>query len=250
MTEQPSKPKVLVVDDEPQILESIHDLLENDFDVVVSADARQAVDFLKDAQVAVILADQRMPKLTGSEFLAQARELSDATRILITGYVDIDALIRAVNDGQIHSYVPKPWEPADLRVTVLKAATHAREIGQRKRAAEVVAEQQEALARSEAAYRQQTKILRSILDSMGDGVLVTDETGKMLLLNPAAEQIVGQGAQDTPHSEWVERSESISPEQTRFIQPTNYHWRGPCAGRLRMRSSCLSGMRRRRNPHW
>ena len=205
MTEQLYKPRVLVVDDEPQILESIHALLEDDFDVVVSNDATQAVEFLRDAKIAVILADQRMPKLTGGEFLAKAREICDATRILITGYVDIDALIRAVNDGQIHSYVPKPWEPANLKVTVLKAAVYAKEITQRKRAAEIVAEQQEALARSEAAYRQQTKILRSILDSMSDGVLVTDDGGKMVLLNPAAEQMVGRSAGGTPQSQWVER---------------------------------------------
>jgi signal transduction histidine kinase/response regulator RpfG family c-di-GMP phosphodiesterase len=212
MTEQPYKPRVLVVDDEPQILQSIHALLEDDFEVVVSSDAAQAVEFLKNAQIAVILADQRMPKITGNEFLAQAREISDATRILITGYVDIDALIRAVNDGQIHSYVPKPWEPANLKVTVLKAATYSKEISQRKKAAEIVADQQKALARSEAAYRQQTKILRSVLDSMGDGVLVADETGKMLLLNPAAEQLVGRGAENTPQSEWVERYGIYLPE--------------------------------------
>jgi len=123
VTEQTYKPTVLVVDDEPQILESIHALLEDDFDVVVSTDAMEAVELLRNAQIAVILADQRMPNLTGGEFLAKAREVCDATRILITGYVDIDALIRAVNDGQIHSYVPKPWEPANLKVTVLKAAT-------------------------------------------------------------------------------------------------------------------------------
>src|SRR6202034_188452 len=197
MTEQSYKPRVLVVDDEPQILESIQDLLEDDFDVVISTDASEAVNVLKDAQIAVILADQRMPKLTGGEFLAKARELCDATRILITGYVDIDALIRAVNDGQIHSYVPKPWEPANLKVTVFKAASYAREVSQRKKAAEVVAEQQEALARSEAAYREQTKILRSVLDSMGDGVLVTDDSGKMVLLNPAAEHMVGRTAAGT-----------------------------------------------------
>jgi signal transduction histidine kinase/response regulator RpfG family c-di-GMP phosphodiesterase len=205
MTEQDSKPKVLVVDDEPQILESISALLEDDFDVLVSTDAAEAVGFLKNAQIAVILADQRMPKLTGGEFLAKARELCDATRILITGYVDIDALIRAVNDGQIHSYVPKPWEPANLKVTVLKAATYSKEIRQRKRAAEIVAEQQAALARSEAAYREQTKILRSVLDSMGEGVMVTDESGKMMLLNPAAEQMVGRSAGGTHQSQWVER---------------------------------------------
>jgi signal transduction histidine kinase/response regulator RpfG family c-di-GMP phosphodiesterase len=205
MTEQYYKPKVLVVDDEVQILESIQGLLEDDFDVVVSSDAAEAVEFLKNAQIAVILADQRMPKLTGGEFLAKAREICDATRILITGYVDIDALIRAVNDGQIHSYVPKPWEPASLKVTVLKAATYAKEISQRKKAAEIVADQQKALARSEAAYRQQTKILRSVLDSMSDGVLVNDDSGNMVLLNPAAEQMVGRGAAGTHQSEWVER---------------------------------------------
>src|ERR1700722_16689384 len=205
MTAQMSKPRVLVVDDEPQILESIHDLLEDDFEVVVSTDATAAVELLRHAQIAVILADQRMPKLTGGEFLAKAREICDATRILITGYVDIDALIRAVNEGQIHSYVPKPWEPATLKVTVLKAATYSKEVTQRKKAAEIVAEQQEALARSEAAYRRQTKILRSVLDNMCDGVLVTDELGKMVLLNPAAEQMGGPGAAGTHQSEWVER---------------------------------------------
>jgi signal transduction histidine kinase/response regulator RpfG family c-di-GMP phosphodiesterase len=205
MTEQSYKPRVLVVDDEPQILESIRALLEDDFEVLVSTDATEAVELLKNAQIAVILADQRMPKLTGGEFLARAREICDATRILITGYVDIDALIRAVNDGQIHSYVPKPWEPANLKVTVFKAASYAREISQRKKAAEIVAHQQEALARSEAAYRRQTKILRSVLDSMGDGVLVTDDSGKVVLLNPSAEQMVGRAATGTHQSQWVER---------------------------------------------
>jgi signal transduction histidine kinase len=205
MTEQSYKPRVLVVDDEPQILESIHDLLEDDFDVVVTTDANEAVEFLRNAQVAVILADQRMPKLTGGEFLARAREICDATRILITGYVDIDALIRAVNDGQIHSYVPKPWEPSNLKVTVLKAAIYAKEISQRKKAAEIVADQQKALAHSEAAYRQQTKILRSVLDSMDDAVMVADKGGKIMLLNPAAEQLADAGATETPLSQWSER---------------------------------------------
>jgi len=219
MTEMNGKPKVLVVDDEPQILESIHALLEDDFDVVVTTNAVEAVEFLKTAQIAVILADQRMPKLSGGEFLAKAREICDATRILITGYVDIDALICAVNDGQIHSYVPKPWEPGSLKVTVLKAATYAREVSQRKKAAEIVHEQQEALARSEAAYRQQTKVLRSVLDSMSDGVMVTDESGKMLLLNPAAEQMVESDATDTPLSQWSQRFGIYRPGTTSLYPP-------------------------------
>ena len=69
----------------------------------------------------------------------------------------------------------------------------------------------QALARSEAAYREQTKILRSVLDSMGDGVLVTDDSGKMVLLNPAAEQMVGRAAAGTHQSEWVERYRHLCP---------------------------------------
>lgn len=220
MTAELFKPKVLVVDDEPQILDSIQSLLEEDFEVLLSTDATSAVEVLKDAQVAVILADQRMPKLTGGEFLAKAREICDATRILITGYVDIDALIRAVNDGQIHSYVPKPWEPASLKVTVLKAATYANEVRRRKKAAEIVAEQQKALAASEAAYRQQTKLLRSVLESMSDGVLAVGEGGKIMLLNRAAEELVPAGASDVPLAEWS-RQFGIYRPGTQNIYPAD-----------------------------
>jgi signal transduction histidine kinase/response regulator RpfG family c-di-GMP phosphodiesterase len=204
MTSFEHRPPVLLVDDEPRILDSLRDLLSESFEVVSTSDPLTALEILRHAQFAVILADQRMPGLTGDQFLARAQDLSDATRILVTGYTDIDALIRAVNDGQIHTYVPKPWEPAQLRVTVFKAADHCRETLRRKQAAERLAEQQSALAQSEAALRQQTKLLQSILDSMGDGVLVADENGKMVLMNPGAEAMLGPEAFRTPHSKWSE----------------------------------------------
>ena len=151
MTTFEHRPPVLVVDDEPQILDSLRDLLSENFEVVSSADPLNALEILRHAEFAVILADQRMPGLTGDQFLVRAQDLSDATRILVTGYTDIEALIRAVNDGQIHTYVPKPWQPAQLRVTVLKAADHCRETVRRKQAAKRLTEQQAALAQSEAS---------------------------------------------------------------------------------------------------
>ncbi|HEX3743428.1 MAG TPA: response regulator [Bryobacteraceae bacterium] len=191
MTEQQIKPTVLVVDDEPRILDSIRALLEEDFDVEASTDAQGALAFLDCAPVAVVLVDQRMPGLTGDQFLERARQRSDATRILITGYADIDALIRAVNNGGIHTYVPKPWDPRQLISTVTDAVERFRSVKEQREAAGVVARQQEDLARSEEAYREQTKLLRSILDSMGDGVLVANEQGQTLLFNPAAKEMVG-----------------------------------------------------------
>lgn len=196
---------VLVVDDEPKILDSLCHLLEESFTVVPSENPLAALELLQGGQFSVILADQRMPGLPGDQFLAKAREVSDATRVLITGYTDIEALVRAVNRGQIHTYVTKPWDPLQLRVTVSEAAVHCDELIRRKKAADELEEQQRALAVSEAAFRQQTKLLQSILDSMGEGVIVTDKNGKMVMLNPAADSMIGSHAADVPESERSER---------------------------------------------
>jgi signal transduction histidine kinase/response regulator RpfG family c-di-GMP phosphodiesterase len=192
MAENETKPTVLVVDDEPRILDSIKALLEEDFAVESETDGARALRFLDDGPVAVILADQRMPGLSGDEFLAKAREISDATRILLTGYADIDALIRAVNDGGIHTYVSKPWEPLQLKDTVFQAAERFRHLQQ----------QQSALERSGAAYRRQSKLLRSILDSMAEGVFVTNNQGKNVLANPAAERMIGAPTVPQSLAEW------------------------------------------------
>ena len=124
MSQSGARPAVLVVDDEPHILSSMTALLEEDFSVVTSTDALAALGLLGDESFAVIIADQRMPGLPGDEFLAKAKLLSGATRVLITGYADISALIRAVNQGQIYTYVAKPWEPLQLKFTITQAAQH------------------------------------------------------------------------------------------------------------------------------
>jgi two-component system, cell cycle sensor histidine kinase PleC len=131
MTEKNGSKGVLVVDDEPQILTSIRDLLEDDFLVSTAKDAETALRLLEQQEVAVILSDQRMPGMTGDEFLKKAKELSQATRVLITGYSDIQALMRAVNNGQIYAYVAKPWDSEEFKITVIRAAEHyhmAREV--------------------------------------------------------------------------------------------------------------------------
>lgn len=115
---------VLVVDDEPQILASVRDLLEDNFAVSTATDAEAALRLLGQTEVGVILSDQRMPGLSGDEFLTRAREVSGATRVLITGYSDISALVRAINNGQIYAYVAKPWDPMEFKLTVAKAAEH------------------------------------------------------------------------------------------------------------------------------
>jgi signal transduction histidine kinase len=115
--------KVLVVDDEPDVLRSVHDLLRINYEVVTCQRATDALDHLKDAtDVAVILSDQRMPGMTGVELLQRARSIRpDTTRLLFTAYADIHAVIDAINQGHVFRYITKPWEAEELESVIRQA---------------------------------------------------------------------------------------------------------------------------------
>ncbi|WP_210495830.1 response regulator [Microvirga antarctica] len=113
---------ILVVDDEPDILVALEDLFENDFRVLSTTSPVEALAMLEtEPDIAVIVSDQRMPEMSGDEFLARAREKSEAESILLTGYADLKAVIGAVNKGRIMAYMPKPWDPAVLSSMVTSA---------------------------------------------------------------------------------------------------------------------------------
>ncbi len=115
--------KVLVVDDEPDVLRSVHDLLRIDYEVLTYQRAADALDYLKAAtDVAVILSDQRMPGMTGVQLLQQARTIRpDTTRLLFTAYADIHAVIDAINEGHVFRYVSKPWDAEELESVIRQA---------------------------------------------------------------------------------------------------------------------------------
>ncbi len=116
-------PVVLVVDDEPGVLRAIERILKREFRVILASEGISALEVLRREPVAVLLADQRMPGMSGVEVLEKAREIRPETvRILITGYADIEATIAAVNRGQIFYYINKPYEPEELRLIVRRAA--------------------------------------------------------------------------------------------------------------------------------
>ena len=117
----PEKPKILIVDDETEILNSLSDLLRKDFYIFATSDVEEAQQLLvSHNMISLVISDQRMPALTGSELLARAARTSPETaRILLTGYADIDAVIAAVNQGQIVQYITKPWDAINL-LAILK----------------------------------------------------------------------------------------------------------------------------------
>jgi CheY-like chemotaxis protein len=126
MTERPDPPRLLVVDDEDAILETMSFTFMDDYEVITTNDARRGLEILAEQPpIAVVLTDQRMPHMTGVEFLREVYEQHpDTVRIMLTGFADSDATIQAINDGHIYAYLDKPWEPAELKQTVKNAANH------------------------------------------------------------------------------------------------------------------------------
>ena len=127
------KHPILVVDDEPDILFSLRALLRRDFDVHTAESGQQALELLRQHEIHVIMTDQRMPTMTGSELLSRARgECPEAIRMIFTGYADLKAVVDAVNRGEIFRYLTKPWDPDEL-VAVLHEACNSYETAAERR---------------------------------------------------------------------------------------------------------------------
>jgi response regulator RpfG family c-di-GMP phosphodiesterase len=113
--------RLLIVDDEPLVLAVLRETLSREgYQVVVTSNAVEALDLIrKEPPFALILTDQRMPQVTGLEFLAQAKEIQpEATRILMTGVLELNTVVDAINRGEIYRFVIKPWLREELLVTI------------------------------------------------------------------------------------------------------------------------------------
>jgi two-component system response regulator HupR/HoxA len=118
------QPIVLIVDDEPRVLDALEAILAEDFRVLRATGGDQALALLRaEPEVAVIVTDHRMPAMTGVELLRRSQDLvPDAGRIVLTAYTDVDSLMEAINTGHIYHFVAKPWDPKELLVIVRRAA--------------------------------------------------------------------------------------------------------------------------------
>ena len=113
---------ILIVDDEEGIRESLELTLCDDYRVFTAKDAQEGLAIIERENIALVIADQVLPGMTGVEFLEKVIEYNpSAIRMMLTGYADVASIVRAVNEGRIYRYIPKPWEPDELRVNVRRA---------------------------------------------------------------------------------------------------------------------------------
>ncbi|MFN7584619.1 MAG: response regulator [Bacteroidota bacterium] len=114
--------RILYIDDELNNLLSFQAAFRRHFDILIATTASEGLEILEQNEVEVIIADQRMPKMTGVEFFNIVLEkYPDPIRILLTGYADINALEDAINKGEIWRYIKKPWDQNELQNTIINA---------------------------------------------------------------------------------------------------------------------------------
>ncbi|HVH06203.1 MAG TPA: response regulator, partial [Myxococcota bacterium] len=154
---------------------------EDDYDVVTSASPRDALVKLEQhAPIAVVISDQRMPEMTGVEFLAKVYEkYPNTVRMILTGFADMDATIGAINDGHVYAYVTKPWDQDELKQVVRRAVEHHR----------LACENERLLAEISGA----NVFLQSVMDQLDTGALAIDATGTVRAANRAARDYLGLG---------------------------------------------------------
>src|SRR5438105_446924 len=116
---------ILIVDDERPNLTVLRNFLESGYRVYEASSGKEALEIAKSADLDVVIADQRMPEMSGVELLEHLRHLKpDVAGIVLTGFTDPPALISAINTARVFRFLKKPWQPDDILETVRQASEH------------------------------------------------------------------------------------------------------------------------------
>ena len=174
-----ARPRILVVDDEEAILETMSFTFEDDYEVHTSTDPRRALDLL-DAKgpFAAVLTDQRMPDMSGVEFVTEVwRRHPTTVRMILTGFSDMDAIIQAINDGHVYAYISKPWEPDHLKQVMKQAVEHHK-----------LAVENERLL---GDLRRANRFLEAVIDELDSGAIALDQDGVIQAINRPVREYFG-----------------------------------------------------------
>jgi len=110
---------ILYIDDEPHNLRTFKATFKWDYDILTAQSAFEGFDILEKNEVQLIISDQRMAGLSGTEFFKKVvKRFPEPMRIILTGYSELDTIIRAINDCGIYRYMTKPWKESDIKKTI------------------------------------------------------------------------------------------------------------------------------------
>lgn len=196
-------PTLLLVDDEESILASLRRVFRRDgYRVFTATSGPQGLDVLANNHVDVVMSDQRMPHMTGVEFLRQVKSLYPETvRISLSGYTELQSITEAINEGAIYKFLTKPWDDDHLRANVVEAFRYKRMADENRRLANeislanerlrrLLSEQEQQLQRDEAALG----VVQEVLQAVPAPIIGLDNEGMIVVANMEAEKLLGNGS--------------------------------------------------------
>ncbi len=165
---------VLVVDDEPEVTNGLrHALFQENYGIVTANSAQEALEVLGREPVDVVVSDEKMPGMSGSELLAIVRkEYPDTVRIILTGQASLEAAVRGINEGEIYRFLMKPCNGTDLVVTIQQALQHKKLMTESKKLLELARQQAKLIEEMETKYPGITEVKR---DAQG-AIIIDDST--------------------------------------------------------------------------
>jgi DNA-binding NtrC family response regulator len=209
---------ILVVDDEPDILRAFELSYGDDFTIRTAGGGTRALEILDTEDVSVIVSDQRMPGMDGSEFLERSMDVRpNAVRIVLTGYTDIDALVRAVNRSRIYRYLSKPWDDEEMRTALTRAIELFQLTRENARLVEELRRANDRLA-AENAY------LRTTVDTgkiVGDSPVMREVLALVEKVAPHGSTVLLQGETGTGKELIARAIHDASPRANRLFVAVN-----------------------------
>jgi YesN/AraC family two-component response regulator len=213
---------ILCLDDERNILQSLKRLLRKEgYNLLLASSGEEAFELLEKNDVHLIISDQRMPQMSGTEFLAKVKEkYPDVLRVILTGYTDVDSITESINKGHIYKFFLKPWNDHNLKLEIRQALDQYDLIKANQHLDETVVRQNEELqeineklediveerTREIAIKNHALELSHCILENLPIAVLGVDNDGVIVLSNEMANSVVNGGSMkvSVPLSEYFE----------------------------------------------
>ncbi|MFZ6871227.1 EAL domain-containing protein [Undibacterium sp. Di27W] len=197
---------LLLVDDEPNILNALKRLLRKDeYKILTASGGHEGLEVLEKNRVDVIISDQRMPLMTGVEFLRNAKKLyPDTVRLILSGYTELQYITDAINEGAIYKFLTKPWDDELIRANIREAfhykemedenrrlslqvqTTNQELISANKQLADMLEQKQKQISRDELSL----SIVREVLQYVPLPIIAVDDEDMVVFINSSAEKII------------------------------------------------------------
>lgn len=201
-SEQTDTPRtLLLVDDEENILASLRRLFRKDgYRVLCATSGQEGLSILAhEPAIDVIMSDQRMPQMTGTAFLRQARLLSpNSIRIVLSGYTDLESVTEAINEGAVYKFLTKPWDDEILRLSIREALQHKWAMDENRMLQSMLMEVNtefstsiERLAGELESIRQRNIVLETVFHTLDEPLLIVSAGGALVEANQAAQRLFG-----------------------------------------------------------